>query len=660
MTSNIAILDPRSKKYHDILKLLADENCLAYNYALSETIRLMEDSVRPNERIEDRHVIDFALKAAKSLSDYKWTHYNDSTIVQLELFLLREIRTCLRIIEDDQSNLENFVSTGSKVIETIYNVVNSEYLSALSSFTHVLNFEYSPGIWYDDWKDMHEIYFKLRQQSLENNLQLDSIKKFIRKLYKLSTKEFERVKRKNTKYRNLEYKVLKTGGKILGYSLPDNIDTLLIGYLYLIQRILEEFFLQIKGYIKKITSLCNDIINTHVKKQLTFKAVEVLYVIKENTQKVEIKDEIESNFEIWSNFPVTSTSMTTPSRTLSSYTVYSTYTTPDTPTLVPKNRKLGFPKIKKTNPQKDPQQQRKQIIERVNKLFEERRKIYKNINETKIEYSKLLEDRAINEHSIVSKLQEILEKKRKENERKDKIEYIKSLEGNDIDEQTLLKLKEVLWGESKRKDEIGLILSNLKEILEGNRKGGEIKSILSKLKEILERNVEEEPILEEAPAIEETSTAEEVSIIEVPDIEEKPPTEKKISSTDNTNANVIEEIKVVVNDRDIVIPDNTDAVVNDMNNVNYLDNIFDDDMLRRQNYSDDIIISYNAVANDVNDVNDVNEVNIINVDKILEHQKYLDDNILYYKDVDEEPVSRIKGEVEILVEKEREDLNFEN
>ncbi|EXX63342.1 hypothetical protein RirG_153250 [Rhizophagus irregularis DAOM 197198w] len=47
--------------------------------------------------------------------------------------------------------------------------------------------------------------------------------------------------------------------------------------------------------------------------------------------------------------------MTTPSRPLSSYTVYSTYTTPDTPpTSVPK-----------TNPQKDPQKQRKQIIERV-------------------------------------------------------------------------------------------------------------------------------------------------------------------------------------------------------------------------------------------------------------------------------------------------------
>ncbi|PKY63366.1 hypothetical protein RhiirA4_492028, partial [Rhizophagus irregularis] len=130
---------------------------------------------------------------------------------------------------------------------------------------------------------------------------------------------------------------LKTGGEILGFSLPDNIDTLLIGYLHLIQRILEEFFPQIKGYIKKITPLCNDIINTHVKKQLTFKAVEVLYVVKENTQNVEILDEIESNFDNWSNFPVTSTPMTTPSRPLSSYTVYSTYTTPDTPTSIPKN-----------------------------------------------------------------------------------------------------------------------------------------------------------------------------------------------------------------------------------------------------------------------------------------------------------------------------------
>jgi hypothetical protein len=37
---------------------------------------------------------------------------------------------------------------------------------------------------------------------------------------------------------------------------------------------------------------CNEIIETHVKKQLTFKASEALYVIKEKTQKAEIKEEV--------------------------------------------------------------------------------------------------------------------------------------------------------------------------------------------------------------------------------------------------------------------------------------------------------------------------------------------------------------------------------
>ncbi|CAB5203536.1 unnamed protein product [Rhizophagus irregularis] len=289
--------------------------------------------------------------------------------------------------------------------------------------------------------------------------------------------------------------------------------------------------------------------------------------------------------------------MTTPSRPLSSYTVYSTYTTPDTPpTSVPK-----------TNPQKDPQKQRKQIIERVTK------------------------DRAINEYSIVSKIKKILEKKRKENERKDKIdkiEYTKSLEDKVIDEQTLLKLKE-------------------KEI-----ERGEIRSILSKLKEILERNVEEEPIFEEVSIIEETSTTEEVSIIEV-----EASTTEKVSIIE---APAIEENhdaeQVEVVNRGVAIPDNTDAVVN----VNRLDNIFDDEMLRRQNDSDGIIISYNAVANDVNDVNDVNEVNDMNdvkdlshysdhnLHNLTEHQKNLDDNVIISKCADVNNVSDVSDSKDLL------------
>jgi hypothetical protein len=62
--------------------------------------------------------------------------------------------------------------------------------------------------------------------------------------------------------------------------------------LHLIQQILEEFFPQIKKYVKKIITFCNEIIETHAKKQLTFKAVEVLYIVKEKTQKAKIKEEV--------------------------------------------------------------------------------------------------------------------------------------------------------------------------------------------------------------------------------------------------------------------------------------------------------------------------------------------------------------------------------
>lgn len=66
---------------------------------------------------------------------------------------------------------------------------------------------------------------------------------------------------------------------MINCSLPDHIDTLLLGYLHLIQRLLEEFFPHISGYDKEIVSFCNEIIQTNIKKQLTFKAIEILYII---------------------------------------------------------------------------------------------------------------------------------------------------------------------------------------------------------------------------------------------------------------------------------------------------------------------------------------------------------------------------------------------
>ncbi|CAG8539400.1 17639_t:CDS:10 [Rhizophagus irregularis] len=622
MSSNTIISETRFKEYNEILKLLADKNSLIYNYVLHKINRLMEDSIsRPNERIEDVKVIDFAIKAAKHLSDHKWECYDESTIAQLELFLnvmssvLYVLSQSVEMINTeihDQSNLDIFVSTSSKVLETVVNVVNSEYFSALSSLTDVLDFEYSAGKWYNDWREMHEKYFTLRQQP-----NLEHIKNFSKKLFKLSIKEFERVKEKNTSYRNIEYKVLKSGGELLGYSLPDNIDTLLIGYLHLIQRILEEFFPQIKKYIKKIIPFCNEIIETHVKKQLTFKAVEVLYVIKEKTTKQEFKEEIESKFNSWSiSSDPTTSSTNISSRPLSScstystrstYTIHSTHSTHsiDSTHLTPPNspgektRRLSFSKkliTTLTNPQKEHQQQRKQIkqiVEGVNKLFEERRKIDEHINDINERYSKL--------------------------------------------------------SNNKRNKSIEPILSKLKEILEGIRDGSEVRSILMELKEILERNIEEEPNFEEVSSIGESS------IEEVPTIE--------VEDTDGTNNNEVEENNDAESEKIEVVKENIFKRQNLYIDIfdNFEANIDVDETLNHQKYLDnDVIISNNAVVKDIIDVNDdnMNDVNdakevkdllqycnhnfieefddalyldnyevIFDVDEILIHQKHLDDNV---------------------------------
>src|SRR5436853_6943440 len=78
-------------------------------------------------------------------------------------------------------------------------------------------------------------------------------------------------------------------------SLPDDIDTLLIGYLHLIQQILEEpkFFPIVENkHTNETITLCNDIVDAHIKKPLTFKGIEVLYVIKLKSGNEKIKNEV--------------------------------------------------------------------------------------------------------------------------------------------------------------------------------------------------------------------------------------------------------------------------------------------------------------------------------------------------------------------------------
>ncbi|RIA93719.1 hypothetical protein C1645_803891 [Glomus cerebriforme] len=503
--------DVQIREYEDTLKLLADSDSLTYNYALKETIRLMENLVgRPRENIEgDKKVIHFAFKAAGFLSSYPWTFYDSSTIAQLEFFLntnvinanimfsLREIRNCLRKIKDDKSNADHALRIGGNFFDVVVSVAQKEYLAAFGSFIKVLDFEYSAGEWYYDWIDRREKFFLLcSKKNSESRL----IKKFYKKLFKLSNKEFLKVKRKNTRFRKFEYKLLKSGGLIAGCSLPDNIDTLLIGYLHLIQQLLEKFFPLLEKYVEDLVLFCDEIIETHVKKQLTFKAVEVLYVIKDISENEEIKKEIESNFEIWSSYrDTTSTTSrprpssapstlqypssqnkpndlnissssankeffqlsTPPDTPVSEYTSFSSppqsIYVPNTPTrtLTPLSQEEKFQEeiFQEEKPQEEKQKRklrnirkiptkvtrslsniqkqctRKRIIDDVRKLFEERAKILRDIDQTEKYYNELLltedknevreENKVIDQHTrdsdwILSELKKLLEEKRKE------------------------------------------------------------------------------------------------------------------------------------------------------------------------------------------------------------------------------------------------------
>src|SRR3954467_13590654 len=94
-------------------------------YILSQSVEMVDLDIRTS----------FYKSVPKFWKIYRNTNYINANV----MFRLREIRTCLRTIKDDQSNLGNFVSTGGRVIETIVNVVQSEYLSALASVINVLD-----------------------------------------------------------------------------------------------------------------------------------------------------------------------------------------------------------------------------------------------------------------------------------------------------------------------------------------------------------------------------------------------------------------------------------------------------------------------------------------------------------------------------------------
>ncbi|CAG8663390.1 9034_t:CDS:1, partial [Diversispora eburnea] len=79
-----------------------------------------------------------------------------------------------------------------------------------------------------------------------------------------------------------------------GVSLPENIDTLLVGYLDLMIRIAMEFPLyHDSNHIEEINRFCQEILTLNVKKQLSAKAIEVLFALCErNERNDELSDEV--------------------------------------------------------------------------------------------------------------------------------------------------------------------------------------------------------------------------------------------------------------------------------------------------------------------------------------------------------------------------------
>ncbi|CAG8587646.1 6537_t:CDS:2 [Funneliformis caledonium] len=434
-TDSVQLSDNHVQEYQDILNFLADENVIDYGCVLKETIRLTEDLV--GRRITNEVVINFVSKAAIHLSKRQWVHYGNST-ARLELhlramssvlhifsqlianesgpmidakvretlyksvskfwatyrtskiinanitFALREIRTCLRKIKDDR-NLALGVTVN--IFDVISNVITKEYWAAAGSFIKALDFEYPAGEWYYDWQEIRVKFFKLRQQlsEIDDSAKSKTVTQFYNHLYKLSTEEFETVRRKNTVIRNLEYKMLKSGGSIAGCSLPDHIDTLLIGYLDLIQRMLTEFP-QMSIHTPEIIGFCNEIYDSHVKKQLTCKAVEVLYFINKISKKKLVQNMIKVTFKsLQQATPPDSPTSANFSNSSQERSKRKNLIRRARNTIIVNSNLSEIPNRITTNFQKIRQKQvsslRNRIVDNVEKLMKEKTKVVKSVQE---------------------------------------------------------------------------------------------------------------------------------------------------------------------------------------------------------------------------------------------------------------------------------------
>ncbi|CAG8467947.1 27623_t:CDS:2 [Dentiscutata erythropus] len=315
-------------KYQVVLNNLRKENNLARNFALHEIVNVLESLVTvPEEEITNTVVQTFVTRSAVYLGDYKILKYGETT-AELELhlqamssvvyiasrsvsmleqktrerlyksiarfwdasqrttaklnpnitFYLREIRCCLKKIKDDQTKLEYGLIFVRNIADAAAHVAIKNYFAAVVCAVKSFSFEYPAGEWYDKWRVIFEEFHAIKQKP-------EGYSEFWTKLYNVAREEFKQIREKRAAIalKNVKYKVLKRGSEAFFCSLPDNVDTLLIGYLILMEHLLKEFPQSSEpenDHSTAIVEFCQEILNADVKKQLSAKAIELILIIK--------------------------------------------------------------------------------------------------------------------------------------------------------------------------------------------------------------------------------------------------------------------------------------------------------------------------------------------------------------------------------------------
>ncbi|CAG8453943.1 11696_t:CDS:10 [Acaulospora colombiana] len=290
---------PPKEKVDVILKILSDKSNSLRNLVLHEILCLMEDSAAVTSDVQN-----VVTRSVEYLGDHTVVKHDESSAC-LELHL-RALSSVIHVASRSKTMLEP--SIRDKLYRNIAifwkmsqsmvspNIVFSlrevrTCLKKLKNEPTLLAFEYGAGKWYDEWEQMRTKFFATKRR-------LETFTEFWDELNQAARREFDTLK-KNNYYENAKYKFLKEASRAMKVSLPDNVDTLLIGYLDLMERTIRDFSLEHVNTERASNAFefCQEIIKEDVKKQLSAKAIEVILVIGDRCE--ELKSKAEECLNIW-------------------------------------------------------------------------------------------------------------------------------------------------------------------------------------------------------------------------------------------------------------------------------------------------------------------------------------------------------------------------